>query len=268
MILKRIAMKIIVFLFIITIAPLPVFAGETVTKVVESDVPIIIDGNWIYPEDGKYTLVLTDSFVTINGYEYVHPPKKWTRDENAEPPSEVDIFCSHLVQDARNMGQKIIDEGGDPEEARMIMEEFLIEHSVNTPLESYKCVGKKGHYNFVVICGGNKLGISVPRIPWNEQDSTITTYREKIEGNFKNLASSLEHGGLLYRDSYKNSSREFHPEEAIPVIRKIKKDKEKYLNLAADSCITVDGIKFSPYDIKLLSNPRKLVERRITIESK
>lgn len=268
MILKRIAMKIIVFLFIIMIAPLPVSAGEPVTRIVESNVPIIIDGNWVYPENGKYTLVLTDSFVTVNGYEYVHPPIKWTRDENAEPPSEADIFCTNLVVDARDLGQKIIDEGGDPEEARMIMEEFLIEHSVNTPLESYKCVGEKGHYLFVVICGGDKIGISVPRIPWDEQDSTIPTYREKIEGEFKSLASSLEHGILVYRDSYKNSSRGFHPEKVIPVIRKIKKDKEKYLNLAADTCLTVDGIKFSPYDIKLISNPGKLVERRITNESK
>ena len=38
--------KLLVVLTILLIS-MPVFGGERVTKIIESDIPIIIDGNWV-----------------------------------------------------------------------------------------------------------------------------------------------------------------------------------------------------------------------------
>ncbi|UCF04227.1 MAG: hypothetical protein JSV33_09765 [bacterium] len=75
--------------FVIMFIACSVSAGEVVVRRIESEQPMIIDGNWIYPENGAYTVVMTDTNLTVNGYEYVHPEvvdssmyREYTREEN------------------------------------------------------------------------------------------------------------------------------------------------------------------------------------------
>jgi len=255
--------RVIVFLLVLIVS-LPVFAGERVTKIVESEIPVILDGNWIYPVNGKHTLVLTDSVLTINGYEYVHPPKKIKKHEISKEKN----FSEWVIVTASEQGQKVIDSGGSVEEAFVAMREYFDKHLEGN--DSIQVTWGKEHVGFTIV-EKNVLGktlMSVPRISTKVMMANRPTWRKKaVEGKAKSLISALKNNILKFRSANENYSRGFRPEKGIPAIRKVQKERLKYMEAARDTNVWVNGVEFSPIDIKILTNPSKLVKRRFEDES-
>lgn len=255
--------KLIVFLAALLVS-LPVFAGERVTKIVESDLPVILDGNWIYPVNGKHTLVLTDSVLTINGYEYVHPPKKMEKHEISKEKN----FSEWVIVTASEQGQKVIDDGGSVEEAFIAMRDYFKKHLAGN--DSIQCTWGKEHVGFTIVKKNvpGKTLVSVPQVTTEVIMEGRATWRERaVESECGILISVLKSGRLLFKNTQDNYGRGFNPEEAIPAIKMIQKERIKYMEAARDTNVWVNGVEFSPIDIKTLTNPGKLVKRRFKDES-
>ncbi|HMA77483.1 MAG TPA: hypothetical protein VKO43_09255 [Candidatus Krumholzibacteriaceae bacterium] len=256
--------RLIVFLVALIVA-LPVFAGERVTKIVESEIPVILDGNWIYPVNGRHTLVLTDSVLTINGYEYVHPPKKIEKHVISKEKN----FSEWVIHTASEQGQKVIDEGGAMEDAFVVMKEFFEEHLAGNDSIQYDYSEYRDGFNITNTgIRAYKFIVTVPRISTKVMMEGRPTWRKKaVEGECSTLISVLKSGRLLFKNTQDNYGRGFNPEQAIPAIKKVQKERLKYMEAARDTSVWVNGIKFSPIDIKILTNPAKLVKRRFEDES-
>lgn len=257
-------MKSLLTVFTIIFVSLPVFGGERVTKVIESDIPIIIDGNWIYPEDGKFTLVLTDSVLTVNGCEYVHPPKKIEKHEVSKEKN----FSEWLIVTAVEQGQEVIDNGGSVEEAFIAMREYFKKHLQGN--DSIQCTWGKEHVGFTLVEENvpGKTLVAVPQVSTKVIMENKATWRERaVESECRRLITVLKSGRLLFKNTYDNYGRGFDPKEAIPAIKKIQEEPLKYQKAASDTSIWINGEEFSPIDIKTLTNPRKLVKRRFEDES-
>jgi len=257
-------MKKLIAVLTVLLISLPVFGGERVTKIIESDIPIIIDGNWVYPEDGKFTLVLTDSVLTVNGYEYVHPPKKIKK----HVVSKEKNFSEWLIVTAVEKGQEVVDNGGSVEEAFIAMREYFKKHLEGN--DSIQCTWGKEHVGFTIVEENvpGKTLVAVPQVSTEVIMKGRATWREKaVESEAKNLITVYSTGRLLLRNTRKSYSRGYDPEKAIPVIRKIQEESSKYLKAMPDKSIWINGVEFSPLDIKTLINPRKLVKRRFGDES-
>lgn len=257
-------MKKLIAVLTVLLISLPVSGGERVTKVIESDIPIIIDGNWVYPENGKHTLVLTDSVLTVNGYEYVHPPKKIEKHEVSKERN----FSEWLILTAVQQGQAVIDNGGSVENAFVTMRDYFDKHLEGNDSIYYE--EGKYHKGFAIKGSGievPRIIVPVPRVSTEEKERDRPTWREKaVEGECKTLVTVLKSGRLLFKNTIENYSRTFDLEKGIPAIRKIQSESLKYIEASRDTSICVDGIKFSRWDIEILANPRKLVRRRFTDE--
>jgi hypothetical protein len=243
---------------------LPVFGGGRVTRVIESDIPIIIDGNWVYPEDGKFTLVLTDSVLTVNGYEYVHPPKKMKK----HVVSKEKNFFEWLIVTAVEKGQEVVDNGGSVEEAFIAMREYFKKHLQGN--DSIQCTWGKEHVGFTLVEENvpGKTLVAVPQVSTQVINESKATWRERaVESECRRLITVIKSGRLLFKNTYDNYGRGLDPEEAIPAIKKIQEQPSKYQKTASDTSIWINGVEFSPIDIKTLTNPRKLVKRRFGDES-
>jgi len=255
--------KLLVVLTILLIS-MPVFGGERVTKIIESDIPIIIDGNWVYPEDGKFTLVLTDSVLTVNGYEYVHPPKKMKK----HVVSKEKNFSEWVITKAGEKAQKEIDAGRGEEAVQRVMDEFFKEHIGRRKSVTYEYDKKNKKFLVEEECDSVAISVYLPYLSTKEKMANRATWRERaVEGEAKSLISALNNNVLDFRSADENYSRGFRPEEAIPAIRKIQNNPHKYRKAARGKSIFVNGIEFFPTDIELLTNPRKLVKRRFEDES-
>ncbi|MBD3424755.1 MAG: hypothetical protein GF417_09985 [Candidatus Latescibacteria bacterium] len=257
-------MKKVIAVLTVLLISLPVVGGERVTKVIESDIPIIIDGNWVYPEDGKFTLVLTDSVLTVNGYEYVHPPKKMKK----HVVSKEKNFSEWVITKAGEKAQKEIDAGRGEETVQRVMDEFFKEHIGRRKSVTYKYDKKNKKFLVEEECDSVAISVYLPYLSTKEKMANRATWREKaVEGNAKNIITVYTTGRLLLRNTMKGYSRGYDPEKAIPVIRKIQKESSKYLEAESDTSICINGVEFSPIDIMTLTNPRKLVKRRFEDES-
>ena len=255
--------RVIVFLVVLLVS-LPVFAGERVTKIVESEIPVILDGNWIYPVNGRHTLVLTDSVLTINGYEYVHPPKKMEKHEISKEKN----FSEWVIETAVERGQKEIDAGKGEEAVQRVMDEFFKKHTGSRESITYLYDKKNKKFLVKEDCHSVAMSIYLPYLSTKEKMEGKATWRERaVESECRRLISVLKSGRLRFKNSYDNYGRGFDPEEAIPAIKKIQEEPLRYQEAARDTNVWVNGVEFSPIDIKTLTNPGKLVKRRFEDES-
>jgi hypothetical protein len=162
----------------------------------------------------------------------------------------------------------VIDSGGSVEEAFVAMREYFDKHLESN--DSIQVTWGKEHVGFTIV-EKNVLGktlISVPYLSTKVIMEGRPTWRKKaVEGECSTLISVLKSGRLLFKNTQDNSGRGFNPEEAIPAIKKIQKDRIKYIKAARDTSVWVNGVEFSPIDIKTLTNPHKLVKRRFEDES-
>ena len=148
------------------------------------------------------------------------------------------------------------------------MREYFNKHLEGN--DSIQCTWGEEHIAFTIV-EKNVLGktlVSVPQVTMEVIMAGKATWRERaVEGEARTLISALKNNILDFRSANDNYSRGFRPEEGIPAIKKIQKDGLRYREAARDTNIWVDGIKFTPTDIKILTNPAKLVKRRFEDES-
>jgi hypothetical protein len=182
-------MKVIALLCAVALlAPAISHAGEPVVKVMDGNAPIIIDGNWIYP---PFTLVLTDSNITVNGYQYERPKvekKVWT-----EPPDREKDFYDWLVRTSLDSAHAVIDSGGTFEEAEAVMKRMIFRYADDDTL---KVVYGDGAFNlyyhkhtvahFVAVPSGPKP----PPVPYREG---------YLEGRFRVLVTEIGLNFLIIR---------------------------------------------------------------------
>ena len=166
------------------------FAGDKVICEIKSDQPIIIDGNWIYPENSQYTVAMTDSSITVNGYVYLYP-----EDENLqkyEPPSKENDFFDWVVRAPADSAQHVIESGGCIEEARQVMVEIYNQYAGG---DTFSYVMREG--DFILTYHEKKIFIVIPSKP---RAVEIMDYRDRVVVKlYEELCNFLESGNLILR---------------------------------------------------------------------
>ncbi len=247
----------------VLIIMIPAHASEVVIKVVNSGVPIIIDGNWIYPKNGSYEIVMTDSNLTVNGYEYVHPAKKTIH--KYEPPSREKGFMDWIIRTTSERAQNMVDSGATAEDVKKFMQSRYDQYADgDTFWYSFDNYG-----NFRLFCGYPPMEVIVP-VPSHPRNKAepIPPYRERVlEGCFKGLCSFLENGYLVMINTAKNSLRAFAPREVDVILKELKEVPQKAIVSMVDgepryhSMVIADRYKLTPLEVRLLVNPQKLINK-------
>lgn len=240
----------------------PAAPGNRVERFVKSDMPLILDGNWLKPENGGYTIVMTDEYMTVNGYEYVREEAK-PSDVLAIPSREKD-FLGWIAKTAVKQAEQVMMEGGNKKDAYEHMKQVFVEHADGKQFwfETNK------HRDFVLHHKNypGPLIVGVPPRPRPECEKP--TYRERvIEGRFKHLVSSLERGCLVMRGTGSPVYWAFPQEEAEQIERELKtigtKAQKTKINGVIQYQPTTIGGRYllSHADIDVLMNPRDLKKR-------
>lgn len=248
-------------LFVLILAA-PVLSGETVTRIIESDTPIVIDGNWIYPEKGIYKIVMTDNNLTVNGYEYVHPEDLSLYRQ--EPPSKEKGFLDWIVRTTVEHAQQIVNSGGSPEDARKYMEDTYAEYADG---ETFRySVDENGHFELYYRDLPLPVKVPVPEHPIRGEPKP--SYRQRVvEPRFKELCYHLENGYLIMRGTRDSIFRAFSPAEVEIIEEELKKAPKNVKTKQIDGesvylpLVIAEKYKLSPSEVRLLVDPQKLIRR-------
>lgn len=182
-------MKTICLLFLLVIlCTVTAHADDPVIKVMEGKVPIIIDGNWIYP---PFTLVLTDDNITVNGFEYER--RKEEKEVWKDPPDKEKDFFDWLVRTSLEEGWAVFDSGGTFEEAKKAMEKVIYEY---TDGDTLKVLYSEGGFELRYYKVEKPLFISVPRMP---REQAVSCRKGVLESRFKILIKFIESDYLVIK---------------------------------------------------------------------
>jgi hypothetical protein len=253
-------------LLVITLLTGSIVAGERVERFIESDLPIIIDGNWIYPENGGYTIVMTDSFLTVNGFEYVHP-----EDRSAykyEPPSKEKSFLDWIIRTTLEQAHQIVDSGGSPEEAREYMDSVFTYYADGDTFG----VSSDEYGNFELFHSNSRSSIIVPVPQHPRRNEPAPTYRQRVvEIRFNELCNYMERGYLILRGTktkYFNSSfRAFRPEDVSLIMKELKAVTKKAVKTTEGGksryrpMLIAGRYNLTPSEVEILVNPERLKRR-------
>ena len=223
-------MKFIFVVLMLSLLLLPetVFSGETVTKVIESDVPMIIDGHWLH---SPYTVVLTDSTITVNGYLYERPKEK---EKPMPKPDRKKEFLDWLIRTAVDSAQAVIDSGGKFEEARQVMLDMFSKYADGDTLIVKSGKGKfSGAFDLKYYKIKYPIGVMVPLKP---SYLPKPSYREGwLEPQFKELCRHLEQGFLVVTGrKYRYSFQPCDVPKAITEFKKLRELKYAKSELKRD----------------------------------
>ena len=212
-------MKDIVVILVLFLVLMPefVFCGETVTRVIEGDVPMILNGHWLY---SPFTVVLTDSTITVNGHLYEGPEEK---EEPLPEPDREEDFLDWLIRTAVDSAQAIIDRGGEFEEARQVMVDIFSKYADGDTLIVKSGKGKfAGAFDLKYYKYKYWVGVATPR---NPSYIPKPSYREGwLEPQFKELCRRLENGFLVVTG--KGYRYAFQPVNVPKVLEELKKLKD------------------------------------------
>lgn len=253
---------IIISLLFVMILAVPAQAGETVTRIIESNLPMIIDGNWIHPEKGSYTIVMTDSNLTVNGYEYVHPEDKSLY--RYEPPSKEKDFLDWIVRTTLEHAHQLVDSGGSPEDARRYMESTYAQYADGDTFRY--SVDENGH--FALFHRDFSLPVKVPVPDYPRSREPMPSYRERaVESRFNELCYHMENGYLIMRGTRDSNFRAFPPSEIELIERELKNVPVKAKTHSVEGetrflhLVIAEKYKLSPSEVRLLVDPQKLIRR-------
>ena len=210
-------MRLIVVILVLFLVLMPefVFCGETVTRVIESDVPMILNGHWLY---SPFRVVLTDSTITVNGYLYEGPEEK---EEPVPEPTKEKEFLSWLLKTAMDSARAMIDTGKSYDEAVDMVEEFFSKYADGDTLKVEQGKGEyRGAFSIKYYKGSMPVIVNVPRYPRER-----ISYREGwLEPQFKELCRRLENGFLVVTG--KGYRYAFQPVNVPKVLEELKKLKD------------------------------------------
>ena len=219
----------VVLIIVFCVISSPVLSGETVTKILESSVPMVISGNWIY---SPFTIVLTDTNITVNGYQYERPKKPEIKYE-PEKLDPADDFVCWLVVNACDRAQTLINKGGTFEEAEKIMKDMILQYADDDTL---KVIYNDGAFDIKYY--KDKIGtfVNVPKLPIE----TIS-YREGwLEPRFRELVRLIELRFLVLKGvGYGQTFAPRNQSYIMPLLKKI--TERKYNGIKAGEKITIKG---------------------------
>jgi len=183
-------MKLLIALIILNmLCTFPVFSGDKITCEIISKQPIIIDGNWIYPDNGQYNVAMTDSNITVNGYVYLYP-----EDQSLYKyvhPSKKENFLDWVIRVPSDSAQSIINGGGTAEDARLIMESFFDQFA-----DGDTFIYEKKEGLFKLTYKGRTTYVEIPASSLEEK----TPYRERaVIRLFEELCLYLKEQYLIVR---------------------------------------------------------------------
>ena len=231
-----------------------VYANTFTTKVIESTVPVIIDGNWLYPEDGKYTIIMTDSNLTVNGYEYVHPEDK--SKSKLIPPTKEEKYFEWIIYTTVEHAYELIDSGRTSDEVKRYMKKMFDQYSDGKGFwYSYDDYG-----NFKVY--GAENSAVIVRIPSRPREKKTISYRDRVvEMRFKELCYYLQNGYLIMRGSRSSDFRVFPPNEIKDIMVELKNIQKEMKLQSNDNVMNYPTIivakkyKLSRSEVKVLIHP-------------
>jgi hypothetical protein len=228
------------------------------TVEVNSNTPILLDGNWIKPIDGVFTIEKSDGRVLINNIVYydVEMYKEISKpleiDKNHDP-------VTWLFQEATIRAQKIIDTGSTVDEARNGMKQ-LIDEYVGSTVDRYE-LDKEGNFRIYIRDACIPVLLVAPRNP--ERLIAINeNYDDLVEAQYRTILSQLQAGMFIVRFSIENSMRTFSKGEKDKVIEGIvdfKENQPPISNSDSDKPTIIAGHKFTPSELDVIINPRKMV---------
>jgi hypothetical protein len=255
----RICLPIVSMLLSMTIQAV---ASDRVETFVECDQPVIIDGNWLYSENGGHLIVVTDDYLTVDGYEYVHPED--TTLYQYVPPDKEKDFLDWICRTTISGAKEILIEGGSYKEVHNYMEQRFAEY-VEDGVFWYEFDEKRG---FSLYHKDSRLPLWVS-VPTKAILEKRRTYRERvIDSRYRELLYFLEHGYLVMRGTRNASVWKFPPNEATMIRSELK-------GVSSRAVLTNEGgkskyqpllvggkYKLTPTDVDLLVNPRPLMRRK------
>jgi hypothetical protein len=163
-----------------------VLAGETVN--IKSSAPFILAlGQYVYPVDSVYTVTLTDTSVLVQGKVYEPPEKPFV--PLPKPDRDKD-FCDWVVRTPADSAMALLEAGGTPEQAKMLMDNFFRQF----PKSDTFSVKFEDHV-YRVTCRGNEM------ITWAPEGKREPKpdYKLILKWSFEEVCSHLEDGGLLFK---------------------------------------------------------------------
>jgi hypothetical protein len=227
---------------------------------VSSETPVLIDGNWIYPEDQMFILTVDSLGVLINGYVYYKTPPK---PRPPVPPDREKDPVTRAARSAHAAAQEVVDNGGSALEAKDTMTARLNSHAGTI----FKDVKPHGEWGFEIYTYDfeTPFYISSPRHPRPEPVEPPSPL-ERAESAYLTLRSFLEHGFFVILFTRHRSTRTFGSDragEAIAIIRDIQNNPAAYLEDGEFPHMTVIGdIKFSRDEMRILADPPPLEVRQ------
>jgi hypothetical protein len=170
----------------------PVFC-ETVSRIIESDARLFIDGREIH---SPFTVILTDSNITVNGVEYKGDPKAMIHPViiKEKPPIEETHYVDWLVGSVMEGATAMLAEGKDSLEIWRFMENFFKQ---NTDGSIVKITGQKGYYQIRSRHLSLPIHLSYP----TRQGFIEQSQRETLKATYDELCSNLEKGFHIKNES-------------------------------------------------------------------
>jgi len=182
---------LILFFSCFLAASVSVLAGETVN--IKSSAPFILAlGQYVYPVDSVYTVTLTDTNVLVQGKVYESPEKPFV--PLPKPDREKD-FCDWMVRTPADSAMALLEAGGTPEQAKMLMDNFFRQF----PKSDTFSVKFEDHV-YRVTCRGNEM---ITWAPEEKREPKPDYKKNTLIPSFQYLCRHLRAGDLMLKgDGY------------------------------------------------------------------
>jgi hypothetical protein len=176
-------------------------AAEPITRRIRSNQPILIEGNWIYPENGWHAVVLTDSNIVVSGHEYIRINKleqdaiKWKLIE--KPQIDEAGYLDWLIITARDSARVLLEEGMSSDEIWDFMNSYFAQHIDNNSIwisgRNKECGIFKLKHSKISM----PVGVSVPKKVAKPEYNSY----EIMQNYFQDLCSGIEKGMVIKKES-------------------------------------------------------------------
>ena len=254
-------MRAFIIIMILLAAASP---AEALDHILFSETPILLDGNWIYPEMCEFRITVDSLGILINGYEYYLPPPAKPAGAPTPPDRHKDPV-TWLFHTADSTGRQIMIEGGSADEATDSMTAIFDRH-LGSLIQGYE-IDEGGGFRICIEGLDNSVFLRGPGCyeiieqPRDDHDKASAS-----EVHFEMLYVSIEAGSFMILSTTDHSIQRFtlkERDEAIAAFKDIQRNPSAYYEEGQkEPVIILGGRRIAAEYISRIVNPLPLTRRQ------